>query len=113
MEKSKRGKLPSRRRSSRILLRLPLLVSSVGSSPDPEWEKVETIMVSLHGGMIRTRQTFEVGSTLEIRMQNGEMKTARARVVWQAPEQTPHGAEVGFEIIDEDGFWDISFPPDS
>jgi PilZ domain len=113
MEKHSSGKPPSRRRSSRILLRLPLLVSAADSGSDPQWEKVETIMVSSHGGMIRARQKFTVGTTLDIRMQNGEMKSARARVVWEAAQQTPRGAEVGFEILDDADFWGISFPPES
>ncbi len=112
MEKSNRKKGPLRRRSSRILLRLPLLVGAADVGSDQDWEQVETIMVSLHGGLIRTRRKFAVGTTLDIRMQNGEGKSAHARVVWQSAEATPRGIDLGFELIDEAGFWGISFPPD-
>ncbi len=103
---------PLRRRSGRILLRLPLLVGSADPNLAAHWENVETIIVSLHGGMLRTHQPFGVGAILEIRMRNPE-RVAHARVVWTSTEETPQGIELGFEIIDEEDFWEIKFPPDS
>lgn len=101
----------TRRRSTRILLRVPLIINIVGESTENDWEPVETITVSRHGGMVRTRQNFEVGSTLEIRVRNNE-RIARARVAWVSSKLTAQGFELGFEILDEEGFWDINFPPD-
>ncbi len=100
-----------RRRSARIVLRVPLLINSAGNSEDGEWEQTETVMVSLHGGMIRARQPLKVGDTLDIRVRNGD-RMARARVVWTSQEVTPQGIELGFEIVDQVGFWEINFPPD-
>lgn len=111
MTKFAKGKGSRTRRSSRILLRLPLLVSASEAGPDPAWEKVETIMLSFHGGMIRTNQRFRIGSTMDIRMQDGGGKSAHARVVWQSAEKTARGIELGFEILDEEGFWGVNFPP--
>lgn len=99
------------RRSARILLRIPLIVNVVGDSPETEWEPVETITVSQHGAMIRTKQNFQVGDTLEIRVRNKD-RSARARVAWRSTKLTAQGVELGFEILGEDGFWEISFPPD-
>jgi hypothetical protein len=101
----------SRRRSSRILLRVPLIINLLGESMEGEWERVDTVTVSQHGGMVRTRQTFKVGSILEIRVCDKE-RTARARVAWTSSKLTPQGFELGFEILDEEGFWEINFPPD-
>ena len=42
-----------RRRSARIVLRVPLLVNVVDSPPTSPWESVETVIVSKHGAMIR------------------------------------------------------------
>lgn len=103
---------PSRRRSGRILLRLPLLVGKADSSSTTEWESVETVILSLHGGLLRARQNFGVGTALEIRMQNKD-RTAHARVVWKSSQPTPQGIELGFEITDHPGFWEISFPSES
>lgn len=100
-----------RRRSARIVLRIPLLINSADSVGETEWEPVETVMVSLHGGMLRARQNFRVGDTLDIRVRNKE-RSARARVVWTSSEITPNSVELGFEILDQEGFWDIHFPPD-
>jgi len=101
----------SRRRSTRILLRVPLIINVVGEAEEPTWEPVETITVSQHGGMVRARQTYSVGDTLEIRIRDKD-RTARARVAWRSSQHTPQGFELGFEILDQDGFWEMTFPPD-
>lgn len=90
---------------------MPLIVNALSDSAETQYEPVETITVSKHGGMIRTRQDFRVGDTLEIRVRNKD-RSARARVAWKSSKATPQGVELGFEILDEDGFWEISFPPD-
>jgi hypothetical protein len=104
-------KAAPRRRSTRILLRIPLIINAVGESVETEWEPVETITVSEHGGMVRAKQNFQVGDTLEIRVRDKD-RSARARVAWRSTQVTPHGVELGFEILDQEGFWEISFPPD-
>ncbi len=100
-----------RRRSARIVLRVPLLVNVVDSPPESPWESVETVMVSQHGAMIRAKSAFQVGDTLDIRVRNGE-RSARARVVWTSSQVTPNGVELGFELLGEEGFWEVKFPPD-
>lgn len=72
---------------------------------------METVVISLHGGLIRTRQKFPVGTTLDIRMRHKE-RTTRGRVVWTAMEANGKGFELGFEILEPPGFWEINFPPD-
>ncbi len=94
------------------MLRLPLIIGAADPNLAFDWENVETIIVSLHGGMIRTHQQIRVGSILEIRLRDKE-RAAHARVVWTSVEGTPQGIELGFEILDDDGFWEMKFPPDS
>jgi hypothetical protein len=101
----------ARRRSTRILLRVPLIINVLGDAEEPVWEPVETVTVSQHGAMVRARQTYNVGDTLEIRVRDKD-RIARARVAWTSSRLTPQGFELGFEILDEDGFWEIGFPPD-
>ena len=101
----------TQRRSARILLRIPLIVNVVGDAVETEWEPVETITVSQHGAMIRTKQNFQVGDTLEIRVRDKDRMT-QARVAWRSTKLTAQGVELGFEILGEDGFWEISFPAD-
>ena len=99
-----------RRRSLRIVMRVPLLVNAVDGTRPTDWEQVETLVISLHGGLIRTRQSFPAGALLELRMCLSE-RTARARVVWICPGANETAYEVGFETL-EPGFWDVKFPPD-
>ena len=100
-----------KRRSSRIVRRIPLLINTADNSVEKEWESVKTVVVSQHGGMIRTHQEFGVGAVLDIRLHDRE-RSARARVVWTSSKSTPQGLELGFEILDQNGFWDMTFPPD-
>jgi hypothetical protein len=110
MDKEPREKPDPRRRSSRIVLRVPLLMNVAGPSPETNWEPVETIMVSQHGGMVRAKQNFQVGATLDIRVRDRDL-SAQARVVWVSANVTSKNLELGFEFIDQEGFWDIKLPP--
>ena len=101
----------SRRRSLRIVMRVPLYVSPAGAPSTAEWEPVETLVISLHGGMIRSRQQFPVGTTLDIRIRNTQRFT-RGRVVWTTAGERDLAFEVGFEILEPPGFWEINFPED-
>jgi len=101
----------ARRRSTRILLRVPLLINSFPEAEEPAWEKVETVTVSRHGGMVRAHETYGVGDTLEIHIRE-KGRSARARVVWTSSRVTPQGVELGFEILNDQAFWEITFPPD-
>jgi hypothetical protein len=111
MDEKVESRTQKRRRSSRIVLRIPLLVNTADPSVETQWEPVETVLVSRHGAMVRAQQNFPVGSTLDIRVRNKEL-SAQARVVWTSATKTAQGMELGFEIIDQDGFWDIKFPPE-
>jgi hypothetical protein len=87
------------------------LVSPAGAPPTAEWEPVETLVISLHGGLIRSHQQFPVGTTLDIRMRNKQSST-RGRVVWTGSLANHITCEVGFEILGPPGFWEIRFPVD-
>jgi hypothetical protein len=100
-----------RRRSQRIVVRIPLLINARDASATTEWEQVGTVVISLHGGLIRTRQQFPVGATLDIRMRQRDRSTL-ARVVWTALDAEKKLFELGFEILGPPGFWEINFLPD-
>jgi hypothetical protein len=100
-----------RRRSLRMVMRVPLYVSPTNAPATAEWEPVETLVISRHGGMIRSRQQFPVGTTLDIRMRNKQRFT-RGRVVWTGVGARELAFEVGFEILEGPGFWEIEFPED-
>lgn len=101
----------ARRRSMRIVLRVPLLINSAEAEGETDWETVETLVVSFHGALIRTRQRFPVGAKLQIRTRDG-MREAAGRVVWTRSGASGKAYELGFEILDAPGFWEIRFYPD-
>ena len=100
-----------RRRSLRIVMRVPLYVNAPDAPGTEEWEPVETLVISLHGGMIRSRQQLPIGTKLDIRMRNKQRFT-RGRVVWTAAGAKDRAFEIGFEILESPGFWEIKFPED-
>lgn len=100
-----------RRRSTRILVRIPLIINAVRESEDSPWERVETVTLSQHGGMVRARETYRVGDQLDIHIRE-KGRSARARVVWTTSRVTDHDVELGFEILGDQAFWEIEFPPD-
>lgn len=101
----------SRRRSTRIVLRVALLINSTDPTAQTEWEKVATRVVSRHGALVSTRQYFPVDAILDIRRRDRE-RSARVRVVWRSSQETPLGTDMGLEILDDDNFWEIGFPHD-
>lgn len=100
-----------RRRSTRILVRIPLIINAVRESEDSPWERVETVTLSRHGGMVRARESYRVGDQLDIHIRE-KGRSARARVVWTSSRVTDHDLELGFEILGDQAFWEIDFPPD-
>ena len=100
-----------RRRSLRIVRRVPLFISPTDAPGSAEWEPVETVVISLYGGMIRSRHRYPIGTTLYIRLRD-EQRFTRGRVVWTAVGAKDGAFEIGFEILEPPGFWEITFPPD-
>ncbi len=100
-----------RRRSTRIVFRVVLLINSTDPTAQTEWEQVETRVVSRHGALVSTRQYFPVDAILDIRRRDRE-RSARVRVVWRSSQQTLLGTDMGLEILDDNNFWEIEFPPD-
>jgi hypothetical protein len=92
-------------------MRVPLYISPINAPGTADWEAVETLVVSLHGGMIRSRKSFPKGTDLHIRMRDKQRFT-RGRVVWEATGAKDLAFEIGFEILDPPGFWEITFPED-
>jgi CBS domain-containing protein len=92
-------------------MRVPLYVSPADAPSTAEWEPVETLVISLHGGMIRSRQRYPIGTKLDIRMRN-KQRFARGRVVSTTAGAKERVFEIGFEILEPPGFWEIKFLAD-
>ncbi len=100
-----------RRRSERVLIRIPIKV--IGT--DPVGKEVDTdaeaVVVSRHGALIRINTELVPNS--HIRITNAfTRKQELFRVVWVGERKVESGYDVGVELLNpSDVFWGISFPP--
>ena len=99
------------RRSSRALVRLPLIVAATDDGGNVSLHSAETEVVSRHGALIRSESVLSVGDTLEITWRN-KNRSAQARVVWAKKGKAAGEFEIGIEFLGEDGFWEMKFVPD-
>ena len=101
----------NRRRSQRVLLRMPLLVIARGQGNEHVSENTYTSSVNAHGALIYLSFQVEVGQKLIIK--NAETEEEQfVRVVRTNP--APEGrTEVGIEFLrPAPKFWRIAFPPE-
>jgi hypothetical protein len=103
--------IPNRRRSQRVLLRLPLLVIARGPDKQHVSENAFTSNVSAHGALLLMSMRVELGQNILVR--NTEtLEEQFARVVHATPAAEGK-TEVGVEFLKPaPKFWRISFPPD-
>ena len=101
----------NRRRSQRVLLRLPVLV--IGRGPDGQHvsENAFTASVNAHGALILLSMRVEVGQRILCRNPD-TLEEQFVRVIHVTP--APEGkTEVGVAFLKPaPKFWRISFPPD-
>src|SRR3984957_14597138 len=98
-----------RRRSSRILIRIPVQVYSDGSFGQPLDTPAEAIAVSRFGALLRAPFSPALGSRIEV-LNRGSQETQEFRVI---RVQGADGGkfELGIEILNPVmHFWDMHFP---
>jgi len=103
------GMLPDQRRSSRLLLALPITVSGV----DPENHTIfrlpgDTIVVNQHGALIRTTGDLIEGEEIMVTVASTG-QSGRARVVWSG---FAYEGKYGIELEAPGNLWGVHFPPD-
>jgi hypothetical protein len=102
--------MTSRRRSQRVLLRMPIFVVTINAEKQPLSEQSHTVVVNAHGGLILLSMKVFVGQSLIIRnLETGEERSCR--VAFTNPSQDGKH-EVGLEFsAHAANFWRVSFPP--
>jgi hypothetical protein len=91
------------RRSTRVPLEVSIEVDGkTGTLPF----RGVTLIVNLHGALIQTVRPLEIGSTIYVRLFNGE--EAAARVVRQIPS---NALTYGIELTEPRNIWGIALPP--
>lgn len=101
----------NRRRSQRVLLRMPVQVIARGAGNEHISENAFTSSVNAHGALIYMNLKVEVGSKLIIKNTQTEEEQF-VRVVRSSP--APEGrTEVAIEFLrPAPKFWRIAFPPE-
>ncbi len=96
----------NRRRSRRVVARIPLAVQPV----DPPVDAV-TAVINLHGALILAPMPYPIGTTLQVtNRESGQ--TTRGRVVWVAEDASGmHKVGVEFEAVVAE-FWGGSYDPE-
>jgi hypothetical protein len=102
---------PNRRRTQRVLLRLPILVIARGPDQQHVSENAFTANVSAHGALILLSMRIEAGQKILIR--NTETLEEQFVKVIHVTSAAEGKSEVGVEFLKPaPKFWRISFPPD-
>lgn len=98
-----------RRRSLRLTLSMPIVVSEPQSSTQNPLERTHTLSVSRHGGLITLRSNVNWGQSLMLTNPFSRV-SQECRVVYLGPEQQEK-RQVGIEFLGPvNNFWNISFP---
>lgn len=102
---------PGRRRSMRVLLSVPIVVSGKGAENKPFTEETRTLVVNAHGALIAL--ATRVVPNQEITVANkATNKSLECRVVHVGNAQGGK-MQLGIEFVKPSPtFWQIDFPPD-
>src|SRR5215472_2506222 len=95
------------RRSSRVLVTLPLAVSGQKSDGSHISGAAETILVNRHGARIRSAVPLETQMEVRVAML-APYKWRVGQVVWADAREK----EYGIELSRPENFWGIYFPPE-
>src|SRR5579884_2940904 len=95
------------RRSSRVLVTLPLAVSGQQSDGSHVSGAAETILVTRHGAKIRSTVPLEPKMEVRVAML-APYKWRVGQVVWADSGES----EYGIELFRPENFWGIYFPPE-
>ena len=99
-----------RRRSQRVLLRIPIAVIAPGPDKKMAREQTHTLVVNAHGALIILELPVRVGQV--VILQNPETSEEQScRIIRVNP--APQGKfEVGIEFLKPaPNFWRVAFPP--
>jgi hypothetical protein len=100
-----------RRRSMRVLLSVPILVSGKDSKQQDFHEETRTLVVNAHGALISLAAPVVAGQQITI-SNKATQEQRECRIVYLG---TPNAGKVqmGIEFVKPSpSFWHIDFPPD-
>lgn len=99
-----------RRRSDRLLLRVPIKIFGKTKDGRQTQEEAEVVIVSRHGALVRSASPFEKGTTIEL-LNKYARKQAPFRVIWCSDHPVSDRWDVGVETaVHAEDFWGVQFP---
>jgi hypothetical protein len=102
---------PGRRRSMRVLLSVPILVSGKTANNEDFNEETRTLVVNAHGALVALGAQVVAQQTVTLSNKATQQSTD-CRVVHLGSAQGGK-TQVGLEFVKPSGkFWQIDFPPD-
>lgn len=102
---------PSRRRSMRVLLSVPIRVSGKSPANEDFEEQARTLVVNAHGALISLQAS--VAPNQRVTIINKATNQARECRVVHVGTQAGGKLQIGIEFVQPSAsFWQIDFPPD-
>ena len=106
-----------KRRSTRIVQAVPIVVTGVDALGQPFKERTTTVMVNCHGCKYQSKHYVPKNSIVKLEIpqleQGAPPRTTPGRVVWvQRPRTVRELFQIGLEFEIAGNVWGIAFPPD-
>lgn len=104
--------LSNRRRSTRVVISIPIVLSGTTKQGQPFREEARTLIVNKHGAKVVFSRQIEEHA--QIRIENPANKlSCPGRVIWASEQATADGRfELGIGFYEPIDLWGIDFPPD-
>lgn len=100
-----------RRRSQRVLIVIPVLVSWTTKDGVRIKEEAHTEVISRHGTMLRVKGSMTMGADVELTRPQLHQST-KAKVVWVGKPDPDGFVRVGLELtVPSAEFWGVYLPP--
>lgn len=97
------------RRSARVQVHIPVMVSGALADGKPFYEEAFILTVSKYGAKLKTALPLKVGSALQVQPRSRSM-AGQFRVVWVGREGTLRAGEVGIEYLKVSNLLGVTFP---
>lgn len=99
----------SLRRSVRVQVRVPVMVSGTLPGGSPFRQEAQVVTVSKYGAKLRTGLPLAVGTELKLQPR-GKGAGARFKVVWVGRQDSPRAGEIGVEYVEVSNLLGVTFP---
>ena len=100
---------PPLRRSSRVIVRVPVTVTGKRPNGKTFSEDTDITSISKYGARLKTELPLTIGTEVRVRPKQ-RAETALFRVVWTGRDGSPRAGEVGIEYVEVSNLLGVTFP---